>query len=171
MPRALGHRVAQFLHPYEWDRVPGCGSGGNMQTIRELVKDRDIYTMDAGQTVLDAARFMMQHNIGAVPVLRDGKLVGIFSERDMMKRVVAEQRDPAKTKVSEVMTANPLVVGPDESFEHCMVLMKQHGFRHLPIWDGRELMGLLSLRDLLLKDLEEKDGEVKMMRAYIHTNT
>ena len=142
-----------------------------MQTIRELVKDREVYTVEAGDTVLSASQFMMKHNIGAVPVLRDGKLAGIFSERDLMKRVVAEQRDPSKTKVSDVMTKDPLVVGPDESFEHCMVVMKQHGFRHLPIWDGRNLMGLLSLRDLLLKDLEEKDGEVKMMRAYIHTNT
>ena len=142
-----------------------------MQTIRELVKDREVYTVESGDTVLSASQFMMKHNIGAVPVLRDGKLAGIFSERDLMKRVVAEQRDPTKTKVSDVMTKDPLVVGPDESFEHCMVVMKQHGFRHLPIWDGRKLMGLLSLRDLLLKDLEEKDGEVKMMRAYIHTNT
>lgn len=142
-----------------------------MQTIRELIEGRVIYTVDAAENVLAAARFMVQHNIGAVPVLREGKLAGIFSERDLMKRVVAEQRDPAKTKVSDVMTVDPLVVGPDESFEHCMLLMKQHGFRHLPIWDGRQLMGLVSLRDLLLKDLEEKDGEVKMMRAYIHTNT
>jgi len=101
-------------------------------------------------------------------VLRDGELVGIFSERDIMKRVVADGRDPARTRVSEVMTARPLTVDMRESIEHCMVLMKEHGFRHLPICDGKKLQGMVSLRDILLRDLTEKDEEVRMMRAYIH---
>ena len=142
-----------------------------MDTIRELVAGRQVYTVEDTASVLAAAQQMKQHNIGALPVIRGGKLVGIFSERDLMKRVVAEQRDPAKTKVSEVMTPNPRVVAPEESFETCLKMMKEHGFRHVPVWDGRTLMGLVSLRDVLLRDLEEKDGEVKMMRAYIHTNT
>ncbi len=142
-----------------------------MQTIHEMVHGRQVFTVEDTATVLAAAQQMKQHNVGALPVIRAGKLVGIFSERDLMKRVVAEQRDPAKTKVSEVMTRDPRVVGPDESFETCLKMMKEHGFRHVPVWDGRQLMGLVSLRDVLLRDLEEKDGEVKMMRAYIHTNT
>ncbi len=142
-----------------------------MQTIRELIEGRQVYTVEDTATVLSAAQQMKQHNIGALPVVRGSKLVGIFSERDLMKRVVAEQRDPAKTKISDVMTANPRVVAPEESFETCLKMMKDHGFRHVPVWDGQHLMGLVSLRDVLLRDLEEKDGEVKMMRAYIHTNT
>jgi CBS domain-containing protein len=142
-----------------------------MPTIQDLVKDRITYCAEASQTVLETARSMAQHKIGALPVMRDGQLIGIFSERDIMVRVVAEGRDPATTKVADIMTENPLVVRGNESVAHCMLLMKQHGFRHLPIWDGHELKGLVSLRDLLLKDLEEKDGEVQMMRAYIHTNT
>ena len=138
-----------------------------MHTIFDLVKNRATHSASATQTVLIAARQMVAHKIGAVPVLQEGKLVGIFSERDIMSRVVAEGLDPASITVGEVMTANPLVVGPTESVENCMVLMKQHGFRHLPIWDGKEMIGLISLRDLLLHDLEEKDGEVKLMRAYI----
>ena len=138
-----------------------------MRTIYDLVKDRSTHSALATQTVLEAARQMVEHNIGAMPVLRDGKLCGIFSERDIMKRVVAQGHDPAKVKVGDVMTANPFVVSPTETLENCMLLMKQHGFRHLPIWDGEQMLGLVSLRDLLMHDLEEKDGEVRQMRAYI----
>ena len=110
---------------------------------------------------------MVARNIGAVPVLQDGTLAGIFSERDLMKRVVVEGRDPRKTRVGEVMTPNPLTVSPQEKIEACMHMMRQHGFRHLPICDGAQLHGFISLRDLLLHDLDEKDDEVRMMRAYI----
>lgn len=142
-----------------------------MQTIREMVQGRQVYTIEDTATVLSAAQQMKQHNVGALPVVRGGKLVGIFSERDLMKRVVAEQRDPSKTAVADVMTRDPRVVGPEETFQKCLVMMKEHGFRHVPVWDGHELKGLVSLRDVLLREVEEKDGEVQMMRAYIHTNT
>src|ERR1035441_6359705 len=78
-----------------------------MTTLGELVKDRKLYSIEATRTVLDAARFMMEHNIGALPVLRSGQLAGILSERDIMNRVVAVGRTPGTTAVSEVMTANP----------------------------------------------------------------
>lgn len=139
-----------------------------MATIYDLVKDHVAHTITADQTVLEASRHMVANNIGALPVLREGELVGIFSERDIMNRVVAQGRDPAHTRVAEVMTANPLTVDVHDSVEHCMVLMKQHGFRHLPIVDGKKLKGIVSLRDILLRDLTEKDEEVRMMRAYIH---
>ena len=142
-----------------------------MHTIHELVRGQVLHSVEAGQTVLQAARLMLEHRIGAVTVMRQGELAGIFTERDVMNRVVAEQRDPARTPVADVMTSDPLVVSPSDSLEHCMLLMKQHGFRHLPICEGKKILGLVSLRDLLLKDLEEKDGEVRAMRAYIHTNT
>ena len=76
-----------------------------MTTLRDLVKDRKLYSVEATKTVLDAARFMMEHNIGALPVLRNGQLAGILSERDIMNRVVAVGRTPGTTAVSEVMTA------------------------------------------------------------------
>jgi CBS domain-containing protein len=139
-----------------------------MAKIHDLIKDKQMHTITAEQTVLEAARQMVANNIGAIAVLRDGELVGIFSERDIMKRVVAEARDPARTRVSEVMTANPRTVDMRESIEHCMLLMKEHSFRHLPICDGKKLKGIVSLRDILLRDLTEKDEEVRMMRAYIH---
>jgi len=122
-----------------------------MASIYELVKDRRIYSVDADKSVLEAARFMMEHNIGAVPVLRNGELVGIFSERDVMNRVVAVGRMPGQTKVSEVMTANPKSVGVDETVDNCLFLMREFGFRHLPICEGKQVKGLVSLRDVLLK--------------------
>jgi CBS domain-containing protein len=122
-----------------------------MATVYDLVKDRKIYSIDADKTVVEAARYMMEHNIGALPVLRDGQLVGMFSERDVMNRVVAVGRMPGQTKVSEVMTANPRAVAVDETIDNCLFLMREFGFRHLPICEGKELKGLVSLRDVLLR--------------------
>jgi CBS domain-containing protein len=135
--------------------------------ICDLIKDQDTYRAQADQLVLEVAQAMVARNIGAVPVLRQGVLVGIFSERDLMKRVVVEGRDPAETRVEAVMTSDPLTVGSQEEIQNCMILMRRHGFRHLPICDGNLLKGVISLRDLLLHDLSEKDDEVRMMRAYI----
>lgn len=120
-----------------------------MSTLRELMKDRKVHSIEAGRTVLEAARFMMEHNIGALPVLRNGELAGIVSERDVMNRVVAAGRQPAYTAVSEVMTANPRSVRLDETIEECLFIMEEFGFRHLPILEGKELKGLVSLRDVM----------------------
>ena len=134
-----------------------------MGLIYDLVKDRRVYSIDANNTVLEAARFMMEHNIGALPVLRNGELAGIFSERDIMNRVVAVGRMPGTTKVSEVMTPNPKAVSIEETVENGLFLMREFGFRHLPITDGKQLKGLISLRDLLLRYVLQKEAESKRM--------
>ncbi len=126
-----------------------------MNTLRDLVKDRKTHSIDAAATVLEAARFMTEHNIGALPVLRSGQLAGIFSERDIMNRVVAAGRTPGHTVVSEVMTPNPRAVNIDESVEECLFIMHEFGFRHLPIVDGKELKGLVSLRDVVMHQAAE----------------
>jgi len=141
-----------------------------MASIHDLIHDRETFTVNAEESVLAAARFMVERNIGAVPVLERGELAGIFSERDIMKRVLAAGRDPQTTRVSEVMTRDLTTVAPGESLENCMLLMREHGFRHLPVCEGKRLVGLVSLRDLMLRDLTEKDAEVRMMRAYIHSD-
>jgi len=132
-----------------------------MASLRDLVKDRKVYFIDAAGTVLEAARFMMEHNVGALPVLRNGELVGILSERDIMNRVVAVGRTPGMTAVSEVMTANPRAVSADESIEECLFIMREFGFRHLPIVDGRELKGLVSLRDVLMHQAAEIERQAR----------
>lgn len=137
--------------------------------ICDLVKNQVVISAHHEQTVLEIARLMVQHNIGAVPVLRQGQLIGIFSERDLMNRVVAAGKDPACTPIGQVMTEDPMTVEPGDSLETCMTLMRRHGFRHLPICSGRDVKGFVSLRDLLLHDLDAKDDEVRMMRAYLHS--
>jgi len=132
-----------------------------MPTLRDLVKDRKVYSIDAARTVLEAARFMMERNVGALPVLRSGELVGILSERDIMNRVVAVGRTPGTTAVSEVMTANPRAVSADETIEECLFVMREFGFRHLPIVDGRELKGLVSLRDVLMHQAAEIERQTR----------
>lgn len=138
-----------------------------MATVLDALRGHELITVEQGQTVLDAVFCMVERNIGAVPVLRRGELVGIFSERDVMKRVMVNALDPRITPVEQVMTPDPLTVPPDETIHDCMVLMKQHGFRHLPVCSEGQLVGFLSLRDLLLYEVDEKDIEVRMMRAYI----
>ena len=140
-----------------------------MSCIHDLIKNQETYHADAAQSVLEVAQAMVDRNIGAVPVLREGCLVGVFSERDLMRRVVVEGRDPARTMVGEVMTENPLTVQPEADLETCIFLMRRHGFRHLPICQDRVLHGMVSMRDIILHDLSEKDDEVRMMRAYIHS--
>jgi CBS domain-containing protein len=132
-----------------------------MDQVYEIVKDRRVYSIDANSTVLEAARFMMEHSIGALPVLRDGEIVGIFSERDIMNRVVAVGRMPGTTKISEVMTANPKAINVDETVDNCLFLMREFGFRHLPIIDGKQLKGLVSLRDILLRYVSQKEAEAR----------
>ena len=122
-----------------------------MAKISELLRDHRVLSVDAEQSVIETVRLMTEFNIGAVPVLRDGELVGIFSERDLMRRVVAGGRSPGMTKVSEVMTSKPKTVSADADVEDCIALMREAGFRHLPVVEGTKLRGLVSLRDIMLR--------------------
>src|ERR1700740_1180551 len=137
--------------------------------ICDLIKDQETYQAELGQSVLETVRAMVERNIGAVPVLHNGKLVGVFSERDLIRRVVAEGRDPHRTFMAEVITDDPLTISTDEELEDCMALMRRHGFRHLPVCHDGQLCAMVSLRNILRHDLNEKDYEVRMMRAYIHS--
>jgi len=137
--------------------------------ICDFIKDQETYGAELGQNVLETVGAMVQLNIGAVPVMHNGELVGIFSERDLMKRVVAESLDPRSTCVAEVMSNDPLTIGMDEDIDTCRTLMRRNNFRHLPVCHHGRLVGMVSLRDILLHDLNERDDEVRMMRAYIHS--
>ena len=142
-----------------------------MATIRDLISNRTIHYVQPTQTVFEAASYMVDCNVGAVPVLDDTKLVGIFSERDIMRRVVTEGRDPLTTHIGDVMSTDLRMVEPGASSEEAMCLMQTHGVRHLPVCEGRTLVGFLSLRDLLRCHLDEKSGEADMMRAYIQASS
>src|SRR5215831_13888311 len=130
--------------------------------ICDLIKNQETYEAELGHTVLQTVRAMVERNIGAVPVMHNGRLVGIFSERDLMKRVVAEGRDPRSTCMAEVMTDDPLTINMNEELANCMALMRRHNFRHLPVCHEGQLIGIVPLCDI---DLDKKDDEVRMMPA------
>ena len=141
-----------------------------MATIRNLLINRTIHYVQPDQTVLEAARYMVDCRVGAAPVLEGTKLVGIFSERDIMSKVVTQGLDPRTTHIAQVMSTSLRTVDPEASCEEAMLMMQSHGIRHLAVCEGSTLVGFLSLRDLLRHKLEEKSGEADMMRAYIQTS-
>ena len=123
-----------------------------MPKISEILRDHRVLSVDAEQTVIEAVRLMTEFNIGAVPGRRGGELIGIFSERDLMRRVVAGARSPGVTKVSEVMTAKPKTISADTEIDDCITMMREAGFRHLPVVDeANKLRGVISLRDIMLR--------------------
>lgn len=138
-----------------------------MFTLEALCR-REVYAVSSQQTVLDASRYMAERNIGAVGVLEGDRLVGILSERDVLKRIVARALDPSKTPVVQVMTISPVTVDVSSSIEHCLQVMRDVGCRHLPVLSAGRFSGMLSLRDVLEADLEQITDEVRQMRAYIH---
>ena len=114
---------------------------------------RDLLTVEAGQPVVAVARRMADRNVGAVLVLEDGRLAGIMTERDLMRAVARGLRDDMV--VSECMTADPETIAPDDTIEHAAVLMIHGGFRHLPVVDGDDVVGVLSIRDLVQVVVED----------------
>ena len=123
--------------------------------VRSIIEEQKPVTAGAEITVAAAARLMKEHRIGAILVIEQGRLAGIFTERDALFRVVAEGRDPAKTRVGEVMTANPRTIAPDRPFGHALHLMYEGGFRHVPVVEGGKPVGVVSARDALGPDLQQ----------------
>jgi CBS domain-containing protein len=165
-----------FFFPLSLHRVytpRNCGAhfaGGDMATIRDLLAHRTIHYIQPQQTVREAAKYMVDCNVGAAPVLDGTKLVGIFSERDIMAKVIIQGLNPDSTHIADVMSTTLRTVTSDSSCDEAMLMMQTHGVRHLPVCDGSTLVGFLSLRDLMRHTLEEKVGEADMMRAYIQTS-
>jgi signal-transduction protein with cAMP-binding, CBS, and nucleotidyltransferase domain len=101
-------------------------------------------------------------------VLEDGELCGVFSERDLLSRVVAEGRDPRTVRVGEVMTANPMAVEESATAEEAMEVMHRNSCRHLPVLRNGKVVKMVSMRDLMYYDLDRKAEEIRHMRQYIH---
>src|SRR5687767_2764032 len=136
--------------------------------VRSVVSGRETYFVGANETVREVARYMSERRVGAVAVLDGQRVAGIVSERDIMSKVVAKALDPAKTKVSEVMSRELLVASPEDSYEEAARKMRQAGIRHLPVVENGRLLGMISQRDLLQVDLSAKDEEIRWLNAYIH---
>lgn len=125
------------------------------ERVGNLIQRGRLVTATPRATVSEAAKLMAQRKIGAILVLEGDSLVGIFTERDVVFRVVAKGRDPAATCLADVMTADPITVGPDRSFGHALALMHQNGFRHMPVVEQGRPVGIVSARNALDPDLEE----------------
>lgn len=130
--------------------------------IRSIIAKQRILTASAAITVAEAARLMKKKTLGAVMVVRDdGRLVGIFTERDALFRVLAEGRDPRTTKLAEVMTQHPQTISPDKPVGHALLMMYDGGFRHVPVVDNGKPVGMVSARDALGPELQEFESEIQ----------
>jgi CBS domain-containing protein len=139
-----------------------------MARISQILSDRELYHVEPSQTVLDVAAKMAELRVGAILVLEDGALRGIFSERDLLRRVLVDGRDPKTVTVAEVMTPSPATVDEAATADEAMEIMHQHGCRHLPVMRNGRVVQLVSMRDLMYFDLERKAEEIRHMRDYIH---
>lgn len=144
-----------------------------MKTLKDLLGDRPMHFVKTGMSIIDVAKFMGLHNIGAVPVLEQSevlKLKGIFSERDLLRRCIAKEIDLFKTPVDEVMTAKVIVVESHDTPEYCLKIMKQENIRHMPVREVNDLIGMISIRDLMLYDSNLKEEKIEMLNSYIQYN-
>jgi CBS domain-containing protein len=136
--------------------------------IRDVIRNREPYSTKASATVQEAAEFMAVRNIGALCVIDDaGKLLGVFSERDVLKRILVPGRDPHKVLVGEVTSDLRAVIRCDETPHQALERMELIGTRHLPVVDGEHWVGMLSIRDLLRVELGEQGDELKLLHEYI----
>ncbi len=138
-----------------------------MCSVKQLLDKKSLYIIEKDATVQAAAEYMSRNNIGAVPVMDGTRLAGIFSERDIINRVVAKSLNPSAVRVSDVMTTNLVVADVNETHEDCLKKMKQANCRHLPIVDGHNLVGVISLRDLLDIEILEKDDAIHFLTDYM----
>ena len=125
------------------------------RTIRTIIEQQQVIAAPADTIVIAAARLMRDHNVGAVMVVEDGKLAGVFTERDALFRVIAEGRDVDTTALGEVMTRNPQTITPDKPFADALHLMYEGGFRHVPVVEDGRPVGMISARDALGPELED----------------
>lgn len=125
------------------------------RNIGDLVKGQELLTAPASTPVSEAARWMQGRRVGAILVVDGDRLVGIFTERDALFRVVAEKRDPATTLLSDVMTANPTTIGPRDSFPTALQIMHAGRFRHVPVVEDGKPVGIVSSRDAMGSELED----------------
>ena len=125
------------------------------QPIRNIMEQKKFLTAPPETTVSHAARLMADKNVGAIMVVENERLVGIFSERDAVFRVIAQGRDAETTPLTDVMTAAPKTLEPGKSYGHALLLMQENGFRHVPVIENGRPIGIISARNAMDPDLEE----------------
>jgi CBS domain-containing protein len=140
-----------------------------MQTIRRILKEKgnDIWSTTPGTTVYDALQVMADKDIGALLVVQDGKLAGIFSERDYARKVILLGKSSKKTFVREIMTSHVVYATIDMTNEQCLAIMSAKHIRHLPVMDGQEIVGMISIGDLVRSIMSEQKEMINQLEQYI----
>jgi len=140
-----------------------------MRTVRQLLdgKPSAIYTVDAADAVRKAIQLMADHFIGALPVLRDGRLAGIVSERDYARKVVLMGRNSNETTVGAIMSTPVIEVVPQNTVNDCMTLMTEKRIRHLPVVEDGALIGIVSIGDCVKAVIDDQRHEIADLRHYI----
>ncbi|MBL8062289.1 MAG: CBS domain-containing protein [Anaerolineales bacterium] len=141
-----------------------------MATVRKLLESKEFatnYSVESSLSVLDALKVMADAHIGAVLVTEKGKIVGIYTERDYLYKGEMLGRVAKDTPVKDVMTPKMITVTMDTTVEQCMGLMNQYKVRHLPVVENEHLLGLVSMRDVMLAALEIKESEIRGLENYI----
>ena len=139
-----------------------------MHTLEQVLRHRNLLAAQPGEPVLDVLHRMTLAKVGAVTVLAGERLVGVFSERDLMTRVVVAGLDPAATPVDAVMTRDVITAELHETRDQCLEKMQRRGCRHLPVMAAGRVIAMLSMRDLLRDEIEEQTEEIRHLRAYVH---
>ena len=140
-----------------------------MKTVKQILKHKgcQTYATHPDARTYDALKLMAEKNVGALLVLENGRLVGILSERDYARKVVLKGKSSPETPVGDIMTERVLCVRPDQTVEECMALMTERHVRHLPVLLGDEVVGIVSIGDLVKATLDEKDFVIKQLEKYI----
>jgi len=143
-----------------------------MKTVAQLLKlkaldHQQVHTIGPDEMVLDALRLMAAKNIGALPVVQDGKVVGVVSERDYARKVILKGRSSVGTPISVIMSSPVITVDSTQGVEACMALMTDRHLRHLPVVDNGQLLGLLSIGDLVKEAIDEQASLIAQMEQYI----
>ena len=141
-----------------------------MTTVRKLLESKEFtnnFTIESSLTMLDAVKVMAEAHIGAVLLTDNHKIVGIFTERDYLTKGELAGRVAKDTKLKDVMTPNMMTVSMDTSVEKCVALMKQYQIRHLPVVEHDQLVGLVSMRDVMAVVIENKESEIRGLENYI----
>ncbi len=144
--------------------------GYNVKTVADILRSKgshQVYSVHPGSTVLEALNLMAEKGIGAVLVIEQGRLVGIVSERDYARKVVLMERSSYNTQVRDIMTQGVITVTSAQTNEYCMTLMTDKRLRHLPVVDGDELMGLISIGDLVKDIMSDQQSMIHQLEQYI----
>ncbi len=143
-----------------------------MKPVSELLRKRPqpvLHSVSPDDTVISAIKLLASKSIGAVVVMDGDKMVGIFSERDYTRKIALEGKSSRDTKVSEIMTSPVISVSPSHRTRDCMILMREKGFRHLPVLDGNKLIGMISIRDLMNDIIEDHEFTIAQLETYINS--